>query len=248
MEPEKLGKVRPPREMWYMVSSSSPHAGHSGSVQIFITLSRLLNVMCLVSRPTEIPGCFLSKHKTKRDRCLFVVTSWLVYSHHWAHRVCGVHCRLMIILLWVPSLWLFPADHIIAGWFVIAGGALLKPGTTSHMFVISHFQGTNPVQYNVNGWLKACRENPISRSATTLLQESKRCVEVVFIRRASAPFGRSALYLLTEGWPGWVDLSSWLYTEIDFLHWVEPLTWSPIPVLTWPGIEQLCWLRPVCYH
>ena len=62
--------------------------------------------------------------------------------------------------------------------FVIVGGALLKRGTVPHMFIVSHFQGTNPVQYNVSGWLKACRENPVSRSAATVLQESKSYVYI----------------------------------------------------------------------
>jgi len=61
----------------------------------------------------------------------------------------------------------------MAGCTVSVGGALLKRGTVPHTFIISHFQGTNPVQYNVSGWLKACRENPVSRSAATMLQESK---------------------------------------------------------------------------
>ena len=36
-------------------------------------------------------------------------------------------------------------------------------------------------------------------------------------RRASPPFGWYSLRLLTEGWPGWVHMGGWLYTEIDFL-------------------------------
>ena len=31
-------------------------------------------------------------------------------------------------------------------------------------------------------------------------------------------FGWYSLRLPTEGWPGWVDLGGWLYTEIDFQH------------------------------
>ena len=38
-------------------------------------------------------------------------------------------------------------------------------------------------------------------------------------RRASTPFGWYSLHLPMEGWPGWVDVGGWLYTEIDFLHW-----------------------------
>ena len=37
-------------------------------------------------------------------------------------------------------------------------------------------------------------------------------------RRASPPFGWYSLRLPTEGWPGWVDLGGWLYTEIGFRH------------------------------
>ena len=32
------------------------------------------------------------------------------------------------------------------------------------------------------------------------------------------PFGWYSLHLPTEGWPGWLDLGGWLFTEIDFLH------------------------------
>ena len=41
--------------------------------------------------------------------------------------------------------------------------------------------------------------------------------------KASPLFGWCSLRLFTEGWPGWVDLGGWLYTEIDFLALrVEP--------------------------
>jgi len=36
--------------------------------------------------------------------------------------------------------------------------------------------------------------------------------------RASLLFGWYSLCLCTEGWPGWVDLGGWLYTEIGFCH------------------------------
>ena len=58
-------------------------------------------------------------------------------------------------------------------------------------------------------------------------------------RRASPPFGWYSLHLPMEGWLGWVDLSDWLYTEIDLpAPGVEPQTRSPIPVLTGPGVDQ----------
>jgi len=45
-------------------------------------------------------------------------------------------------------------------------------------------------------------------------------------RRASPPFGWYSLRLPTQGWPGWVDVGDWLYTDIGFQRR------SPIPVLT----------------
>lgn len=39
---------------------------------------------------------------------------------------------------------------------------------------IHHSQGTNSVTYNLNGWLKTARENPISRNAAVILTESQK--------------------------------------------------------------------------
>ena len=36
--------------------------------------------------------------------------------------------------------------------------------------------------------------------------------------RPSSPFGWYSVHLPMGGWPGWVDLGDWLYTEIGFLH------------------------------
>lgn len=49
---------------------------------------------------------------------------------------------------------------------------LLKKGPTERQFVLQHFQGTNPVLYNANGWLEASREHGTIRAAGNLLQES----------------------------------------------------------------------------
>ncbi|XP_025836793.1 unconventional myosin-XVIIIa isoform X2 [Agrilus planipennis] len=51
---------------------------------------------------------------------------------------------------------------------------LIRKAPGSGQFVLQHLQGTNPVLYNTNGWVKASRENPVSRSAVTLLQESSK--------------------------------------------------------------------------
>ncbi|ELT98778.1 hypothetical protein CAPTEDRAFT_191825 [Capitella teleta] len=44
----------------------------------------------------------------------------------------------------------------------------------AHSFTINHFQGTNPVTYSVKGWLRLCRENPVSRGVSSFLQDSQR--------------------------------------------------------------------------
>ena len=46
--------------------------------------------------------------------------------------------------------------------------------------------------------------------------------------KASPPFDWYSLRLLTEGWPGWVDLGGWLYSEIGFLH--RELNRGPVEV------------------
>ena len=56
----------------------------------------------------------------------------------------------------------------------IVGDALIKAGTVPNSFILSHFQGTNPVLYNTKGWLKSCRENPVIRSVGEFLQDSKK--------------------------------------------------------------------------
>ena len=41
-------------------------------------------------------------------------------------------------------------------------------------FVLQHFQGTNPVLYNADGWLQSSREDVATRAAGNLLQESNK--------------------------------------------------------------------------
>jgi len=50
-----------------------------------------------------------------------------------------------------------------------------------------------------------------------------------------------------EGMEGWVDLGGWVRTEMVYLS-LAVSKQSPIQVVTEPGVEQLCWLRPTCYH
>ncbi|XP_021925686.1 unconventional myosin-XVIIIa isoform X4 [Zootermopsis nevadensis] len=51
---------------------------------------------------------------------------------------------------------------------------LLRKAPGTNQFILQHLQGTNPVLYTASGWLKASKENPIVRSAVSLLQESSR--------------------------------------------------------------------------
>ncbi|XP_055861175.1 unconventional myosin-XVIIIa-like isoform X2 [Biomphalaria glabrata] len=52
--------------------------------------------------------------------------------------------------------------------------SLLRKGSLGHTFILNHNNGTTPVQYNAQGWLKACRENPTTRNASLVLQDSKK--------------------------------------------------------------------------
>ncbi|XP_012266439.2 unconventional myosin-XVIIIa isoform X2 [Athalia rosae] len=51
---------------------------------------------------------------------------------------------------------------------------LLRKAPGNNQFVLQHLQGTNPVLYTATGWLRATRENPVAKSAITVLQESQR--------------------------------------------------------------------------
>ncbi|XP_066594077.1 unconventional myosin-XVIIIa isoform X2 [Prorops nasuta] len=51
---------------------------------------------------------------------------------------------------------------------------LLRKAPGNNQFVLQHLLGTNPVLYTATGWLKATRENPVSKSAISILQESMR--------------------------------------------------------------------------
>ena len=47
-------------------------------------------------------------------------------------------------------------------------------GPAEGHITLQHFQGTNPVSYDVTGWVRAAREAPASRAAASLLHESSR--------------------------------------------------------------------------
>ena len=56
----------------------------------------------------------------------------------------------------------------------IAGTNLMMLSGEAGCFVLNHFQGTSPVKYNTSGWVKACRENPITRVAGVFLIDSNK--------------------------------------------------------------------------
>lgn len=59
-----------------------------------------------------------------------------------------------------------------------AEDSLLRKGSLGHTFILNHNQGTAPVQYNAAGWLRLCRDSPISKNSTMILQDSKRSVDL----------------------------------------------------------------------
>ncbi|KAK1129525.1 hypothetical protein K0M31_019247 [Melipona bicolor] len=64
---------------------------------------------------------------------------------------------------------------------------LLRKAPGNNQFVLQHLLGTNPVLYTATGWLKATRENPVTKSAITILQESSReDVNMLFVSARGA--------------------------------------------------------------
>lgn len=59
-----------------------------------------------------------------------------------------------------------------------AEDSLLRKGSLGHTFILNHNQGTASVQYNAAGWLRLCRDSPISKNSTMILQDSKRSVDL----------------------------------------------------------------------
>lgn len=51
---------------------------------------------------------------------------------------------------------------------------MLRRAPVGRQFVLQHFQGTNPVLYSIDGWLKQSREHAATKLATTLLQDSSK--------------------------------------------------------------------------
>ncbi|XP_022085605.1 unconventional myosin-XVIIIa-like isoform X2 [Acanthaster planci] len=51
---------------------------------------------------------------------------------------------------------------------------LLRGCKDKNNFILNHFQGTTPIQYNATGWLRSCREHPVVRMAIVVLQESQK--------------------------------------------------------------------------
>ncbi|XP_065201687.1 unconventional myosin-XVIIIa isoform X3 [Planococcus citri] len=49
---------------------------------------------------------------------------------------------------------------------------LIRKAPGNNHFMIQHCQGTNPVLYRADGWLKQCKENPFIKVAITILQDS----------------------------------------------------------------------------
>ncbi|XP_043225298.1 unconventional myosin-XVIIIa-like isoform X2 [Amphibalanus amphitrite] len=67
---------------------------------------------------------------------------------------------------------------------------VLTRGPAEGHLVLQHFQGTNPVSYNVHGWVRAARETAASRAAATMLHEStKESLSRLFVSARGAGLG-----------------------------------------------------------
>lgn len=104
-----------------------------------------------------------------------------------------------------------------------AEDSLLRKGSLGHTFILNHNQGTAPVQYNAAGWLRLCRDSPISKNSTMILQDSKRSVDLA-----------ACLLLLGNSWwkttmrrepPLFLDQVFWNYSPSCF-HDMNPISWS----------------------
>ncbi|CAG0916348.1 unnamed protein product [Notodromas monacha] len=64
---------------------------------------------------------------------------------------------------------------------------LVSSGPDKQGITLFHQQGTCPVTYSVNGWLKACRENPMVRAAASCLTETSTRDDVREVFAACRP-------------------------------------------------------------
>lgn len=72
---------------------------------------------------------------------------------------------------------------------------LLRKGAGTRQFILQHLQGTNPVLYSANGWVKQSREHPSTKNATSLLQDStKQEISNLFIGTFARGGGGSMFY------------------------------------------------------
>ena len=78
---------------------------------------------------------------------------------------------------------------------------LIKKGPTESHFILQHFQGTNPVLYNSNGWLKSSRESPNGKTSVQLLHESAdKNISDLFLRyRSGVSTTMSGSFVGVEG-------------------------------------------------
>jgi len=91
--------------------------------------------------------------------------------------------------------------------------AYSEDGKSNRTLCITLYYGINPLLDHSD---MACDSNGITQFYLPLTHEPYLQLPLLPSRRASLPFGWYSLCLPTEGWPGWVDLGGWLYTEIHF--------------------------------
>jgi hypothetical protein len=57
---------------------------------------------------------------------------------------------------------------------LFADDGLIRRSRHYNHIVLRHCLGTNPVTYNVSGWLRQAQENPVTRGVLSLLQDSQK--------------------------------------------------------------------------
>lgn len=72
---------------------------------------------------------------------------------------------------------------------------LIRRTPANHQFVLQHMQGTNPVLYSTQGWIKASREHLAVRGAIRILQDStKDDISKIFVNALGSRGGLTVAF------------------------------------------------------
>ncbi len=122
--------------------------------------------MAISTLPLALPRCLVEVLRS--------VLCFVIYKHWRTVNFILFRASQGLTLSHLFCSWAFTTVQRLDSILMFTSGNLLRKGAHKHQILINHFQGTNPVTYNTKGWLKACRENPVSRTATGFLQDSHK--------------------------------------------------------------------------